>query len=324
MALTNFQYDSIIREYEQRRLNSHRILEERKEEIYRKLPAYRALDDEIASVSVAHCKRKLMGEDLSDESLEETIDSLTTQKKLILTQAGYSINYLEPQYICPYCKDTGFVDNNEKCHCFKQAMLDLLYEQSNIRNILQNETFDSINYDFRTGEDRSRLQNAVNLSMDFIKNFDLDYQNLFFYGTVGTGKTMLSNCIANEIIKSGHSCIYFSAVALFEHLSEYVFKKSGKENIQNPFDDIYECDLLIIDDLGTELSNSFVATQLFACLNERHLRHKSTIISSNLMLEELRDTYSDRIFSRIVSNYTVCRLSGSDVRIQIKRNENRK
>ena len=323
MALTNAQYDTIIQGYNRRRLDSRKLLEERTREIYEKLPEYKNLDELTATLSVQQGKKNILGESNALDELKDILEDLNRQKKLILTGAGYSVNYLDPVYTCSYCKDTGFIDG-EKCHCFKQAMLNMLYEQSNIREVLLNESFDDISYAYQQGEDLTRLQNAVAKARNFTENFDLDYQNLLFYGTVGTGKSFLSNCIANALIEKGHSVIYFSAGDLFAKLSEFAFRKNGKDSGTNPYEDIYNCDLLVLDDLGTELTNSFVVSQLFTCLNERHLRRKSTVISTNLPLEDLRDRYSDRIFSRIISNYDICKLSGQDVRIYKKRMTNRK
>ncbi len=323
MALTNAQYDTIIQGYNRRRLDARKLLEERTREVYDKLPEYKNLDELTATLSVQQGKKNILGESNALDELKDILEDLNRQKKLLLTGAGYSVNYLDPVYTCSYCKDTGFIDG-EKCHCFKQAMLNMLYEQSNIREVLLNESFDDVSYAYQQGEDLTRLQNAVEKSRNFTENFDLDYQNLLFYGTVGTGKSFLSNCIANALIKKGHSVIYFSAGDLFAKLSEFAFRKNGKESGTNPYEDIYNCDLLVLDDLGTELTNSFVVSQLFTCLNERHLRRKSTVISTNLPLEDLRDRYSDRIFSRIVSNYDICKLSGQDVRIYQKRMTNRK
>ncbi len=323
MALTNAQYDTIIQGYNRRRLDARKLLEERTREVYDKLPEYKNLDELTATLSVQQGKKNILGESNALDELKDILEDLNRQKKLLLTGAGYSVNYLDPVYTCSYCKDTGFIDG-EKCHCFKQAMLNMLYEQSNIREVLLNESFDDVSYAYQQGEDLTRLQNAVEKSRNFTENFDLDYQNLLFYGTVGTGKSFLSNCIANALIEKGHSVIYFSAGDLFSKLSEFAFRKNGKESGMNPYEDIYNCDLLVLDDLGTELTNSFVVSQLFTCLNERHLRRKSTVISTNLPLEDLRDRYSDRIFSRIVSNYDICKLSGQDVRIYQKRMTNRK
>lgn len=324
MALSNSQYDSIIRAYNQRRLDSKRLLEERTKEVYEALPEYKEMDELIASLSIGRAKAQLMEEDNgTSDDIHDILEDINTRKKLLLTGAGYSINYLDPVYTCTFCKDTGFI-GNEKCHCFKQAMLDLLYEQSNIRDILKDETFDSISYEYQIGEDLDRFRKAVNGAEHFVENFDRNYANILLYGTVGTGKSFLSNCIANALIEKGHSVIYFSAISLFQKISEYTFQKNAKEYLTNPFEDIYNCDLLIIDDLGTELANSFVTSQLFACLNERHLRHKSTIISTNLDLNELTQRYSDRVFSRLISNYNVYKLSGQDIRTYRKRMMSRK
>lgn len=323
MALTNAQYDTIIQGYNRRRLNARKLQEERTKEIYDKLPEYKNLDELTATLAIEQGKKRLMGDGGSADELKDILEDLNRQKKLLLTAAGYSVNYLDPIYTCSYCKDTGFIDG-QKCHCFKQEMLDMLYEQSNIREVLANESFDDISFDYQQGDDLTRLQNAVTHAKNFVKNFDLDYQNLLFYGTVGTGKSFLSNCIASELIKKGHSVIYFSSGDLFAKISEYAFRKNGKTSDTNPYEEIYNCDLLVLDDLGTELTNSFVISQLFTCLNERHLRRKSTIISTNLAMEDLRDRYDDRIFSRIISNYDVCKLSGQDVRIYKKRMMNRK
>jgi len=111
---------------------------------------------------------------------------------------------------------------------------------------------------------------------------------------------------------------------LFDALSKSTFDKDSKEAMSGIYEDIYECDLLIIDDLGTELTNAFVSSQLFSCLNNRHLRKKATIITTNLSIPEMRDRYSERIFSRITSNYEVCKISGPDIRIEKKKSKNRK
>ena len=157
---------------------------------------------------------------------------------------------------------------------------------------------------------------AVELCMDFIRTFDGEFKNLFFYGDTGTGKTFLSNCVAKELLDTGHSVIYFSSSSLF-----HIFEKNDfgrEEGVSEDYQNIFGCDLLIIDDLGTELPNSFTTSRLFLCLNERILRQKSTIISTNLGLQQLVDIYSERTFSRISSNYTMIKLFGNDIRLQKK------
>ena len=106
-------------------------------------------------------------------------------------------------------------------------------------------------------------------------------------------------------------------------LARYAYDRKDRQSLQEFYDDLYSCDLLIIDDLGTEYTNDFVSSQLFSCLNERHLGKKSTIISTNLSLAEIRDRYSERIFSRISSSFELCKLTGQDIRIYKKRMQNK-
>ena len=278
------------------------------------MDGYKDLDLSVSSISVEYGKRMLSGDDDALSGLKAALQDLSERKKRLLISAGFPADYLEPVYDCPDCKDTGY-KNGEKCRCFKQQMISLLYEQSNIHKLLETENFSRLSYEYYSGEDLAAFERAVSICRSFINEFDQKYANLFFYGTVGCGKSFLSCCVAKELIEAGHSVIYFSAIGLFEFLSRYSFDHKNKENLYNAFEDLYNCDLVIIDDLGTEITNSFVTSELFSCLNERHIRKRSTIISTNLSLGELRDRYSDRIFSRITSNYEVCKLSGQDIRM---------
>lgn len=323
MSLTNAQYDQILHQYEMKQLHNRREAEHKLAYVYDHIPGYRDLDDSVAALSVAQGKKLLSGDEDAMEDLRDILAELSGRKAQLLEDAGLPADYLEPVYECPDCKDTGYIDG-QKCHCFKQAMITLLYEQSNIQEMLRTENFHSLSYEYYEGEDLSRFKNAVKTCQNFIKNFNSDYHNLFFYGTVGTGKSFLSGCVAKELIESGHSVIYFSATGLFDLLSKNSFDYKNRDELRDTYADLSQCDLLIIDDLGTELTNQFVTSQLFALLNERHMGKKATIISTNLSLEELRNRYSDRIFSRITSNYEICKLSGQDIRMYKKRLMNRK
>lgn len=313
MALTNSQYNTIIRDYEDRQTKNRHILEERKAYVYEHVDGYRELDESIASISVSQGKKLLLGDDYALEELKDTLRGLTSMKENLLLSAGLPADYLSPIYDCPDCKDTGYTDG-AKCHCFKQAIIDLLYEQSGIRDMLEKENFSTLSLDYYQGEDLERFKKNVATGMNFIKSFNSDYQNLFFYGTVGTGKSFLSGCIAKELIEKGHSVIYFSAAGLFETLSRNMFDYKNAEEQRNLHQDLYGCDLLIIDDLGTECLNNVTVSQFFSLLNERHINQKATIISTNLFLEDIQNRYSERIFSRIMNHYTSCKFTGPDIR----------
>jgi DNA replication protein DnaC len=152
---------------------------------------------------------------------------------------------------------------------------------------------------------------------NFIADFDNKPKNLFFYGDTGVGKTFLSNCVAKELLEQGKSVIYFTAFQLFDILSKGVFERDADAIAAHQ--NIFDCDLLIIDDLGTEFANSFTTSQLFLCVNERILRNKSTIISTNLDMNQIVDIYSERTLSRIISNYSIIKLFGDDIRIKKRR-----
>lgn len=325
MPLKNHQYQALMRQYDNRQLQNKHLHTLRLEEVYSQIPEIPEIDNQIAAISVEQAKKMLEGDKSAFHELKERLAGLSKRKLELLTCHGFEEDYLDPIYTCNDCKDTGFI-NNKKCHCFIQASIDLLYTQSNIREILEAENFNTFRMDYysKTNKDPSSglssyeaVTRAVEISKSFIRKFSYEYQNLLINGSPGIGKTFLTNCIAKELLEASHSVLYFSAAQLFNTLAAITFSKNESAD-HSLYEDIYNCDLLIIDDLGTELTNSFVASQLFLCLNERHIRKKPTIISTNLSLEAIRDTYSERIASRLSLNYIFIKLFGNDIRIQKK------
>ncbi|MCI5827765.1 MAG: ATP-binding protein [Lachnospiraceae bacterium] len=322
MALTNSQYDQIMRAYEVKQRNARLRLEKKKTQIYALVPGLKELESQIASFSVKQARLLLDGDKNALNTLKDQLAKARNKRTSLLEQAGFSPDDLTPVYECPDCQDTGYI-GNQRCHCFKQAAINLIYTQSNIKSILENENFNTLTLDYYSdtpidpSTGRSPLDNAklaVAACHSFIERFDCSFENLFFYGCTGVGKTFLSNCVAKALMDSGHSVLYFTSFQLFNILEESKFHQDADARQQE--EDLFTCDLLIIDDLGAELTNSFSVSQLFLCLNERLLHKKSTIISSNLDLDKLFDTYSERNFSRIISNYTLLKLTGADIRLQ--------
>ena len=325
MALSNSQYEQLIHTYEQRQLDNEYRLRRHYEKAYLQIPELKEIDDEIASLSVEKAKHLLDGDDSALTSLKEKLSELSDRKRMLLKMHQMPSDYLELSYSCPDCRDTGYI-GTEKCHCFKKAIIDLLYTKSNLQGILERENFSTLSLDYYSSSHidpltgRSSLESmktALKVCHEFVNTFPEDFRNLLLFGDTGVGKTFLTHCIAKELIEASYSVIYFSAAQFFDFLAENTFGKK-EDTDKEAFRHIYDCDLLIIDDLGTEFSNSFTVSQLFVCLNERILRRKATIISTNLALEDIQSIYSDRIFSRISSNYTMLRLTGDDIRIQKK------
>ncbi|MCR5595255.1 MAG: ATP-binding protein [Lachnospiraceae bacterium] len=324
MALTNAQYDKIIKEYDARRSNALKSQQERLEKIRTSIPEYAALEDEFNEMAYDY-SRKVIADPCADISgLNEAAKRITGLQNDQLISHGYDPSYLEPPYTCPLCKDTGYVDN-EKCKCFKKAEFELLCSNSNIKELTATDNFASLREDLHEGEDLMHFKEAVRQCKDFVRNFDTDHSNLMLVGTVGTGKSFLSSCIAHELLVSMHSVLYFAASDFFDLCADNTFSRS--KDFDDPsdaaisrelFNHIYECDLLILDDLGTELTNNFVCTCLFNCINNRHNRNRSTIISTNLELSDIHARYSDRIFSRLTGNYNILRLTGPDLRMKLR------
>lgn len=323
MALNNSQYDAIMRGYQRRQSLHRHEQDDRIQEAYARFPRLAEIHAQIASESVACGRALLNGDSQALDRLNLHIQKLGAERASILKKGGYPAGYLELTYTCPLCHDTGYIDN-QKCQCFKKAEIDLLYTQSNLEGILEQENFSTFSYEYYSDDVRDasgkssleRIRRVTEICHQFIDQFDQTFSNLFFYGDTGVGKTFLSHCIAKELLDTTHSVIYFSAQELFQNFAEKRFNRNAETT--DSTEHIYDCDLLIIDDLGTELVNSFVSSQLFLVLNERILRRKSTLISTNLSLGTFADTYSERIFSRISSTYTMLRLIGDDIRIQKK------
>ncbi|MCL2718546.1 MAG: ATP-binding protein [Lachnospiraceae bacterium] len=316
MGLSNVQYDEIMRMYERRRDDNRHRLEKRRIHVYENISSFKELDSDIASLSVIQAKKYLSGDEnaitLSKTLLTEKIKA----KEELLLNAGFTLDYLNPNYECPDCEDTGYT-GQQKCHCLRQAIIDLLYDQSGIKEMLKKENFSQLDFSYHQGEDLTRFKNSVEICQTFCENFD--YRNFFFYGTVGTGKSFLSGCVAKALIDKGLSVIYYTATEFFATISRFTFDYNTKDELYTLREDLANCDLLIIDDLGTELANNFTIPQLFTYINTRHLNQKATIISTNLSLEEFKMLYSDRIFSRIYSKYEFLYFSGPDIRIMKKR-----
>lgn len=323
MALSNSQYDAIMREYGRQQIENHHKLEERRKEIYARLPVVRQLEAEIAEHSVACAKKLLEGDKSVLDRLKEDLRDLREQKALIIRAAGYPDDYLELHYRCPDCRDTGLIDGR-KCHCFLQAQMKLLHAQSNLEDVLERENFKALSYEYYDDTEilpqlgitnAAYMRRVVAGCREFVRDFDKKHDNLLFTGSTGVGKTFLTNCIARELMDDFHSVIYLTASDLFDVFSRNKFDYDNAEDMKDMYRFILDCDLLIIDDLGTELNNSFTSSQLFYCINERMNMSRSTIISTNLTLARLRDSYTDRVTSRIMSGYRIIPLYGGDIRL---------
>ena len=190
MPLTNSQYDQIMRSYEEKQRVARRRLSEKTDLIYQQIPEYEALDKQVAAVSIEQGRRLLCGDEAALPELKKRLKDLSTQKASLLKTYGFAPDYLSAVYECNLCKDTGYM-GNQKCRCFRAAEINLIYEQSHIKDLLSTENFSMLSYRYYEGDALEKFKKAVQISQNFIKTFRSDYQNIFFYGTVGTGKSFI-------------------------------------------------------------------------------------------------------------------------------------
>lgn len=323
MSLTNTQYDSIMRMYDDIRTQNRHIQNSRYDEVVKLCPEFSKIEDEIISLSMKEAvKRIASSSDPSTDDYNDNLKQLINQKHSLLVSIGKPDNYLDEIYTCPLCHDTGYTVNG-KCSCFHKKAIDLVYKDSNLKNITADENFSTFSYqwydnvhaDPATGlTPYNNMHKVVDVCQSFIKEFDNSYSNILFYGDTGVGKTFLSNCIAKELLDTSHSVIYLTAIELFKIFEKEDFNR--KESSELPFESNYilDCDLLIIDDLGTETGTAYTNSRLFYIINERILRHKSVIISTNLNGADIDNRYSERISSRLASSYKILKLYGDDIR----------
>ena len=257
MPLTNSQYNALMRVYEEKRAKSRDLANLHYERACQKIPELASIDASISSASLDQAKKLLAGDDTALASLKEDIRSLSDRRRRLLSDAGFPEDYLEQHFECPDCQDTGYV-GTKKCHCFLKAIIDLFYTQSNLKGLLEQENFEHFNFDYYSSNYRDRLsgQNSRELAtrayqecMNFIHNFDTEHGNLLLFGNTGIGKTFLSHCIAKEVMDSLHSVLYLTASEFFDALLEKALTRNDESCLL--YDQIHQCDLLIIDDLGT-------------------------------------------------------------------------
>lgn len=313
MGIKTSKFQEIMHEYQVQRMSQEQLLLEKKNQLYEDHPDIKKLEDKLTDLSMDKAILLIQnGSDQALASLSEEIEALRTQKQELLVNYGYSSDYLTISYTCPDCKDTGFI-GSDKCRCLKKRLIHELYAQSRIQSILEKENFTYFTDKYYNDSEKAQMDKTLVGVRRFIDTFDTSFQNLLFFGQVGSGKTFLSNCIAKELLDSGHSVIYFTSYQLFTYIADRTFNRSDAESYQE-LEDLYDCDLLVIDDLGTESYNSFTVAQFFLILNERLGREKSTIISSNLSPQKLNDIYTERSLSRILGSYNLYQFSGRDMR----------
>lgn len=316
MGYSRENYRLVREEYENRSLEARNAADARRSELHRVIPRTEEIDRELSATGI-----KLMGAALgvshaSVDDIRAGVVKLRAERAALLAAAGYPENYSEPHYECEKCQDTGYVDGY-MCSCMKQRLIMAGYESSGIARLMQNETFDTFSLDYYA-DDRRNLENMRYIYQTmrrFAETFDpKSSKSIALFGGTGLGKTHLSTAAAKVIIERGFDVVYTGAIGMFSDFEKVRFgNASGRESGENT-DRYFDCDLLIIDDLGSEVANQFTVSCLYDVINTRINKGLPMILSTNLRQVELRQRYWDRITSRIFGEFVTLMLTGTDVR----------
>lgn len=308
--------------YEKIRTDENRKLMKRREEIKNKYPEILELDTTIQKLCLNLSMAALMG--ITDQNelnnIKEEITDLRAKKYEMLVSHGYNPDYLNLHYNCPKCKDTGFI-GIEKCSCFKSKLIKLYYKDSDLEEAVKTNNFKNFNINLYPNHKlnderytpRKNIEDILEyITGEYLPNFKNSNTNLLFYGNSGTGKTFLSWCIAKELLDKGFLVVYKTSDDLLRALKDIKFNNdTDLENL------LINCDLLIIDDLGSEQITDFSSTELFTLINKKILKNKKMLISTNLSLPLISKRYSERISSRIIGEFKLFKFFAEDIRIQL-------
>lgn len=327
MMIKGYQSE-ILKIYDNIRDSESRALKNRKAEISEKYPEIIELDNQIQKLSLkmALAVIKSANEKETLNEFKEKITDLRMKKCEMLVERGYSPEYLSLHYRCAKCQDTGFIGNT-KCRCYKEKLIQLYYKDSELEQIIKTNNFNNFDLNLypvhRISDEKYSSRKNIEkileyVQKDYIPNFSSLNTNLLFYGNPGSGKTYLSYCIAKEVLDKGYLVVYKTSDELLQNLRDIRFNNNS--NLQSL---LFDCDLLIIDDLGAEHLNEFSVSELFNILNRKILNNKKIIISTNLPLSDIVKRYSERISSRLLGDFKLFKFYSEDIRVYKNLEKNR-
>ena len=313
-------FADVRRQMEDGRLRALDIAQRNRQELYANIPEVYAIDVELANTGVLIMKEIAKGRQGLEERLEEIrLDNqdLQARREACLIRQGYPVNYDEPPFSCSKCKDTGY-DGPKMCTCLRTALSREGMKRAGVGKLFETQRFETFNLEYYRHDSRtySSMQSYLELCRRYAHGFSTENSgNLLFCGGTGLGKTHMSTSIAGVVVEKGFDVLYESAPNL---LSAYEAERFGRGSgaLVSDTSRYLTCDLLIIDDLGAEMVNSFTVGIIYNILNTRIVSRKPTIISTNLTPEEIRTRYTDRVASRLFGEFTVMRFEGKDIRMQ--------
>ena len=286
-------------------------------------PRLAQIDTELSTLAFAAARAAMSGKDTAAEDFAKHSAVLQKEYTDILIKMGKPADYLDEIYDCPKCKDTGIADG-KVCECAAALSAKFNAESVNGHSALSLCKFEDFSLDYYSDatdpklgvSPREHMSDVLQTMRDYADGFSADSKSLLLWGNPGLGKTHLALAAAGEIIKKGYSVAYIPSHTLFLQLEKERFARDGED--EDTVEATLDCDLLVLDDLGTEFASSFVQMQLYNIINTRLLDRKPTVISTNLEISELREKYPPRIVSRLIGEYVDLLFIGKDIRIAKK------
>lgn len=314
-----YNRDALIKikaEYLEKYQKARRNADMRAEEVYVRIPRVREIDSLLSRTALEIMSVVSNGKESAEEALARVRQRnavLMEERAKLLLEAGYPEDYTDVHYDCEKCGDSGYVDG-KTCECMKRELIMAGYETSGLGRLIATQSFENFSLDYYKigGANYDNMKFYYSSLRNFANSFSDDtYKNFLLIGGTGLGKTHLSTSVAKTVIEKGFDVLYVSAIDMFADFEQKQFG-NGEDNTRRYFD----CDLLIIDDLGTELTNQFTVSCLYNVINSRINTARSTFINTNLSKKEIETKYAERITSRLFGEYYPLVFTGTDIRKQ--------
>ena len=249
------------------------------------------------------------------EALRNESEELSARRADALKAAGFDADYTAPRYFCSKCKDTGYTET-KMCDCLRKELTLLGYKNSGLGSLLEKQSFDNFTLDYYKGADRETMQANYDICFGYAKDFTPASTSLLMIGGTGLGKTHLSTSIAKAVIEKGFDVQYVTAQDLISDFNYERFHKSFSDSSDPKTNRYFECELLIIDDFGTEENTQFSSAAFYNLINTRSNKSLPTIINTNVRQNAIVERYTERVASRLFGEYTVLVFPGKDIRMQ--------
>lgn len=318
MGFNRNNYIRIKEEYNGKYRRAEEAAKLRRAEVELAIPKVSEINKKLSLTGIEIMEAAMKNDMAAVDNIRKKNDELLSERAKLLEGAGYPSDYTEIKYECKLCGDTGAIDN-KMCICMRKKLVEAGFESSGMRDLIRNQRFDNFSLDYyKSSPDEYKRMSAIyKILLQYADNFDAAKSgNIAMFGGTGLGKTHLSSAIAGRIIEGGHDVYYIGAQGMISDFEYNRFGNSSMGMVDGDVDRYTECDLLIIDDLGTEVTNQFTTSCLYNVINTRLNKKKPTLISTNLTQEEFRRRYWDRITSRVFGEYLILPFVGVDIRSQ--------